>query len=561
MTLQFDDDKINQKISDVKGREEDAAVAAKAADEGLPFITLYPNTVETDALRLIPEEKAREAKILLFKLADKTLLFAVTDPKMTAATEIIRGLREAGYDLVAHVISEKNFEQCIILYKDLSFAKTSSSGSVGITAESLAKYVSKIKTVGDVKKTLEEISALKDVRLSETLEIILAGAIATMASDVRIEPEEHNSRLRFRLDGLLYDVFVVDTKVFSLLLSRIKLLSSLKLNTKGAGQDGRFSIVAGEEEIEVRTSVVPGSFGESIVLRILNPKSIAVSLETLGMNKKILPIIQNLISKPQGMILTTGPTGSGKTTTLYTFLRTVYQPEVKIVTIEDPVEYKLPGIVQTQADPNKGYTFLEGLRSALRQDPDIIMIGEIRDNETARVAIDAALTGHLVFSTLHTNNAAGAFTRLIDLGVNPKVLTSAVMAAMAQRLVRKLCESCKKEVPMQGEVKTKIEKIIDGMKKKIEVEYNEKMWVPVGCRECNGIGYKGRIGVYEAILSNAEIENVVRQSPSEREIKKAAETQNILTMREDGVLKILNGTTSVQELERVVDLNDYGFET
>src|SRR3989344_2974746 len=288
MTLQFDDDKINQKISDVKGREEDAAVAAKAADEGLPFITLYPNTVETDALRLIPEEKAREAKILLFKLADKTLLFAVTDPKMTAATEIIRGLREAGYYLVAHVISEKNFEQCIILYKDLSFAKTSSSGSVGITAESLAKYVSKIKTVGDVKKTLEEISALKDVRLSETLEIILAGAIATMASDVHIEPEEHNSRLRFRLDGMLYDVFVVDIK--------------------GAGQDGRFSIVAGEEEIEVRTSLVPGSFGESIVLRILNPKSIAVSLETLGMNKKILPIIQNLISKPQGMILTTGPT-------------------------------------------------------------------------------------------------------------------------------------------------------------------------------------------------------------------------------------------------------------
>ncbi|MBI2474574.1 MAG: type II/IV secretion system protein, partial [Candidatus Taylorbacteria bacterium] len=390
-----------------------------------------------------------------------------------------------------------------------------------------------------------------------TLEVILAGAIATLASDIHIEPEEHETRLRYRLDGMLYDVFTCDHKVYNLLLSRIKLLSGLKLNAKSEGQDGRYSIMAGNEEIEVRTSVVPGGYGESIVMRILNPKAIEVTLETLGMNDRLLPIIQDLIAKPQGMILTTGPTGSGKTTTLYTCLRTVYTKEIKIITIEDPIEYKLKGIVQTQADPSKGYSFLEGLRSALRQDPDVIMIGEIRDEETARVAVDAALTGHLVFSTLHTNNAAGAFTRLIDLGVNPKVLTSAVMAAMAQRLVRKLCENCRKKVPIEGKAKELIEKVLELIKKKGPVDYTGEMWVPGGCDQCNGIGYRGRIGVYEAILSNAAIETVVRQSPSEREIKKVAESQDIYTMQEDGVLKLIKGITSFDELQRVIDLAIY----
>jgi type II secretory ATPase GspE/PulE/Tfp pilus assembly ATPase PilB-like protein len=285
------------------------------------------------------------------------------------------------------------------------------------------------------KKKAENFDS-KIINTSRTLEIILAGAISTKASDIHLEAEEKDARLRYRLDGMLYDITTFDQKTFHSILSRIKLLSGLKLNVKSEAQDGRFAIAIGDGEIEIRTSIIPGGFGEASVLRILNPKSISVPLEDLGFNKKLLGIISELIARPQGMILTTGPTGSGKTTTLYAFLKKVYEPSLKILTIEDPIEYRLGGIVQTQVEEEKGYGFLSGLRSALRQDPDIIMVGEIRDEETARTAIDAALTGHLVFSTLHTNNAAGAFTRLIDLKANPKVITSAVSASLAQRLIR-----------------------------------------------------------------------------------------------------------------------------
>jgi type IV pilus assembly protein PilB len=559
MTLKFDDDKVNQKISDVRAKEEEDALSKQAEALGLPFVSLFPNMVEGDALRLITEEKAKHERLIPFKVNGKDVSVAVGDPDTGPVSPSLSELRNAGYQIEVYVTPQKNLEMCYEAYRGLSFASATATGSVDITNAALTEYISKVKTIIDVKKILDEITSQKGVRLTQTLEVILAGSIATTASDIHIEPEEHETRLRYRLDGMLYDVFSFDHKVYNLLLSRIKLLSGLKLNVKTEGQDGRFSIVAGEEEIEVRTSVVPGGYGESVVMRILNPKAIEVTLDTLGMNDRLLPLIKDLISKPQGMILTTGPTGSGKTTTLYTCLRTVYTKEIKIITIEDPIEYKLNGIVQTQAAPNKGYSFLEGLRSALRQDPDVIMIGEIRDEETARVAIDAALTGHLVFSTLHTNNAAGAFTRLIDLGVNPKVLTSAVMAAMAQRLIRKLCDNCRKKVPIDGKAKELVDKHVENMRKKGPVDYKGEMWLPVGCDQCNGIGYKGRVGVYEAILSTAEIENVVRQSPSEREIKRASEPQGIYSMQEDGVLKLIKGTTSFEELQRVIDLTIYDF--
>jgi type II secretory ATPase GspE/PulE/Tfp pilus assembly ATPase PilB-like protein len=260
------------------------------------------------------------------------------------------------------------------------------------------------------------------------------------------------------------------------------------------------------------------------------------------------------INKPHGMILTTGPTGSGKTTTLYAFLRKVHTSDIKIITIEDPIEYHLPGIVQTQTNSEKGYTFLEGLRSALRQDPDIIMVGEIRDRETAEIAVDAALTGHLVFSTLHTNTAAGTFPRLIDLGVNPKTLSSAISVSMAQRLVRKLCPKCRKEVLLDGPTKITIDAIVATIKDKSGITNTTKMWTAAGCPECNNSGYKGRVGIYEAILMDDAIEKIVRENPSEREIQKAAEPQGIPTMKQDGITQILNGVTSLEELLRVIDL-------
>jgi type II secretory ATPase GspE/PulE/Tfp pilus assembly ATPase PilB-like protein len=277
-------------------------------------------------------------------------------------------------------------------------------------------------------------------------------------------------------------------------------------------------------------------------------------MEELGIPKKLLSIIESEIKKPNGMLLTTGPTGSGKTTTLYAFLKKVHSPEVKIITIEDPIEYHLQGIVQTQVN-DKGYTFLEGLRSALRQDPDIIMVGEIRDSETASIAVNSSLTGHLVFSTLHTNSAAGSFPRLIDLGINPKIMSSSINIALAQRLLRKLCQFCKKEIVLEGETKKKIDEILNSIVDKTEIpKVTDKVCVAVGCEKCNNTGYKGRIGIYEGIKLNPSINEAINNNSSEDEIAKVALSEGILTMTQDGAIKILNGITTIEELERVISI-------
>ncbi len=334
--------------------------------------------------------------------------------------------------------------------------------------------------------------------------------------------------------------------------------------TSHMSQDGRFSISEGSDEISIRSSLIPGAYGEAIVMRILDPKSIQVNLEDIGIEPYLFSIIQHEISKPNGLILVTGPTGSGKTTTLYAFLRKIYSSETNIITIEDPIEYHLDGITQTQTNQKKGYTFAEGLRSALRQDPDVIMVGEIRDAETAGIAVQSSLTGHLVFSTLHTNNAAGVIPRLIDLEVNPKIMVSALSLSIAQRLVRKLCPSCKKETtPTDEEVKS-IKLVLESIKNeakdlsKYNIDPNApfKIFTKVGCDKCNMIGYKGRIGIFEAIKTDDAIEAIIPENPSEHEIKKVARAQGILSMRQDGVVKILNGITSVEEVQSVVDLNE-----
>ncbi|OHA87694.1 MAG: hypothetical protein A3A96_03045 [Candidatus Zambryskibacteria bacterium RIFCSPLOWO2_01_FULL_39_39] len=432
-------------------------------------------------------------------------------------------------------------------------------GALDIENEEIQDLVKKVKSGDDIKNSIEIVLAQKkSYRISRILEIILAGAISINASDIHLEPEENAVRLRYRLDGVLNDILNIDKDTFGLLLSRIKLISNLKLNIKGKAQDGRFSIKLGDIEIEIRTSLLPGGYGESVVLRVLNPNAISVPLEELGINEKLLDIILKELRKPNGMILNTGPTGSGKTTTLYAFLKKIYTPEIKIITIENPIEYHLKGIVQTQVEEEKGYTFLEGLRSALRQDPDVIMVGEIRDEETAEIAINSALTGHLVFSTLHTNNAAGTFPRLIDLGVNSKVITSAINIAMAQRLLRRLCNKCKKKAEL-GEKENELIKVItNGIVDKkylAGLDFNN-IYEAVGCKECNFTGFKGRTGIYEAILTDEKIESLVKENPSEREINKASQDQGILNMKQDGVIKILQGITSVDELRRVIDLEE-----
>ena len=491
-------------------------------------------------------------------MVDKKIDVAVLSPENEKTVELIGDLKRRGYIPEVFMVSHQSLEKVWSRYKDLSYSLETKSGALDISNEEIIEMTKRVTSLADVKKLIEGVLAMKRAyRISKILEIILAGAISLKASDVHLEPEEKDVRLRYRLDGILTDILHFDFETFELLLSRIKLISELKLNVKEKAQDGRFSIKLADVEIEVRTSLLPGPYDESVVMRVLNPDAIAVEFEALGIHPHLLMILKKEIRKPNGMILTTGPTGSGKTTTLYAFLKKIYTPDIKVVTIEDPIEYHLEGVVQTQAETEKGYGFAEGLRSALRQDPDVIMVGEIRDNETAVVAVNAALTGHLVLSTLHTNNAAGSFPRLLDLGVNPKVVSSALNVSIAQRLVRTLCETCKKKIPLEGKNKEAIDKVLARIPDSVYLDGIQRahIWATVGCPKCNGIGFRGRIGIYEAILIDDKIEKAVITNPSERDIREAAKGQKLLTLVEDGVIKVLAGVTTIEELDRVVDLS------
>lgn len=557
MSVQFNEDKSRQKLEDLREQEEEGLAEVMSQKYGLPYIDLSVSPVNIDALRVIKEAEAREAEVAPFNLVNKKIYLGIISPNNEKTADAIAALRDRGYTVTPFMVSHQSLQKVWARYKDLSYSLETKGGALDIANEEIQDLVKEVRTAEDIKKSIEQvISQKKSYRISRILEIILAGAIVVGASDVHIEPEESYVRLRYRLDGVLQNILEFDQATYNLLVSRIKLISNLKLNVKEKAQDGRFTIKINDMEIEVRTSLLPGGYGESVVLRVLNPNAISVSLDELGIDKKLLDIIMHELQKPNGMILNTGPTGSGKTTTLYAFLKKIHTPGIKIITIENPIEYHLPGIVQTQTDDEKGYTFLEGLRSALRQDPDVIMVGEIRDDETAEIAVNAALTGHLVFSTLHTNNAAGTFPRLIDLGVNPKVITSAINIAMAQRLVRKICPDCKKKIELTEKDKDIISKTLQSVKDKSYLEGVDQsaMYSGAGCEKCNFTGYRGRTGIYEAILTNEKIEEVVKENPSEREINKAAEDQTLLNMKQDGVLKVVKGITSLDELRRVIDL-------
>ena len=559
----FDEEKQNKQLDSLHKEEEEQLVEMLAESKyGLPYINLSRLAVDNEALRAIPEEEANKLKVAAFKLSGKNILIAVRSPSPELLQKLKEDMENRNLIPTFYMASLASLNKVWGRYKELSMAESSKIGGLDISGEILRETAKNIKRMQDIEKLISEAMEKNQVhKISRLLEIILAGAISIGASDIHIEPEVDRGRLRLRLDGVLQDVMFFKIEIYHLLNSRIKLLSGMKLTSKIA-QDGRFSITEGSEELSIRSSMIPGSYGESMVMRILDPKSIQISFEELGVEPYLLSIIEKEIDKPNGLILVTGPTGSGKTTTLYAFLQKIYSPDIKMITIEDPVEYRLKGVTQTQVNFKRGYNFSEGLRSILRQDPDVIMVGEIRDGETAEITVQSALTGHMVFSTLHTNNAAGVVPRLIDLGVNPKIMVSALSVSMAQRLVRKLCKLCKKEnSPTEAENKI-IETVLDGMKEEgkdlsrhnVSGKAPFKIFSAVGCEACNMTGYKGRIGIFEAIKTDEEMERIIPQNPSEREIKKVARMQGILSMRQDGVIKILNGITSLEEVQSVVDL-------
>jgi type II secretory ATPase GspE/PulE/Tfp pilus assembly ATPase PilB-like protein len=557
VTVTFNEAEGDKRIDFLKKREEEELAQVLSKKYGVEYVDLSLVAVNSDALRLVSEAESRDCEAAVFGRVGKRLSVAVRAPENPKVKALVQKLTEQGYEPTLFMCSQESLKRAFARYADLSYAKETKAGVFELSSEEVEELKNKVRSLEDIQKLINESLDIKHTyRVTRILEIILAGALATGASDVHFEPEEASVRLRYRLDGVLVDVLTFDQDTYHLALSRLKLLSGLKLNITGEAQDGRFSIKIAGDEIELRTSILPGNYAETVVLRILNPKAIGVALEELGLEEKLRLRIEHEIAKPNGMILTTGPTGSGKTTTLYAFLRKINQPGTKIITIEDPVEYHLPGIVQTQVD-KKNYTFAQGLRSALRQDPDIIMVGEIRDREVAETAINAALTGHLVFSTLHTNDAAGSFPRLIDLGVSEKVLSSSVNVAMAQRLLRKLCDKCKSQRAATGYEQKIIDRVLGELvDKSLMPQVTNQIWVAKtdGCTECHGRGYKGRIGVFEAIFMDRTIEEVLRNKPSEREVAEAAKSQAVPTMTQDGIIKVLRGVTDLTELGRVVDL-------
>ncbi|HEY4493839.1 MAG TPA: GspE/PulE family protein [Candidatus Paceibacterota bacterium] len=561
----FDEEKQKRQLDDLHKEEEEKLVASLAESKyGLPYIDLYRLSIDNEALRIVTEAEAREWRVAPFKLSGKNIFIAIRTPSDELFSNLKASAEKQSLIPVFYMASMASLNKVWDRYRELSMAESSKIGGLDISSEVLRETAKDINQMSDIEKLIKEVIEENKIhKISRLLEIILAGAIAIKASDIHIEPEKDRGRLRLRLDGILQDVIFFNSDIYRLLNSRVKLLSGMKLTTKIA-QDGRFNIMEGEEEISIRSSMIPGTYGESIVMRILDPKAIQVAFEGLGIEPYLLEIIEQEIRKPNGLILVTGPTGSGKTTTLYAFLRKIYSPDINIVTIEDPVEYHLIGITQTQVSPDKGYDFPEGLRSILRQDPDVIMVGEIRDGDTAKISVQSSLTGHMVFSTLHTNNAAGVIPRLIDLGVNPKIMVSALSISIAQRLVRKLCKSCKKEKVLDESETRLLKGVLESMKTenkdftkyRVDPSAPFKVFASVGCDKCNQTGYSGRIGIFEAIKTDEAIEKIMPENPSEREIKKVAGTQGILSMRQDGLLKILNGVTSIDEVQSVVDLTE-----
>ena len=515
-----------------------------------PYLDLSKTPIDVDALALVDEKRAREARLVPFQAAGKELGVVVADPLSPKTQAVIEDLKKRDFIPMVSVVSASGLEYALGFYRFVVKREEGITGRVDIAQERIDELAKTLKNLPDLKKAIAEF---KSPYVSQILEIVLAGALANRASDIHLEPSSEKADFRLRIDGLLHEAAEIQTAVYESLVTRIKLLSNLKINIHDEAQDGRFTIGAGKAEIEIRTSVIPSEFGETIVLRILDPAGIHVTLADLGLRSDDLKIIEEELNKPNGMILNTGPTGSGKTTTLYAFLQTVYEPESKIITIEDPIEYHLEGIEQTQVNPEANYTFANGLRSILRQDPDIILVGEIRDLETAEIAMHSALTGHLVFSTLHTNSAVGAIPRLIDLGVRSSIIAPSLNLIIAQRLVRRLCQKCRVPAEIGADLKKKIEKFLAAMPPRLNRgDYKEaKVFSPKGCEQCNNFGYRGRVAIYELLRIDPAVEELIAKEPTELEVEKLAFKQGMTTMQEDGILKAIAGGTTFEEVERL----------
>jgi len=544
-------EKLEEKISDIRLREIEKATIEKAEQIGLPYINFqdgYP--IPPEAIACIPRAEAERLKTVVFYRGGDQIRIATSEPSKEVDKLKDKLAKDFAATVVTYLISSTSLDIALKLYDALPEIKEVIYG-VRIEEATLEKYANEITDLKKLQETIVKVST------SDIVALILGGGLKLNASDIHIEAEEKDVRIRYRIDGELNDAAILPRDAWKQLISRFKLLAGVKMNVDDIPQDGRITIYLTNEKVDIRVSFLPTAFGESVVMRLLRPKSIALEFEQLGVRGRAWEQLKREIERPNGMIITTGPTGSGKTTTLYAILKRLNTPNIKIITLEEPIEYKLQGINQSQVDYSKDYTFAKGLRSILRQDPDVVMVGEIRDLDTAEVAIQAALTGHLVISTIHTNSAAGAIPRFLSMGVKPFLLAPAINCVIGQRLVRRINPEVKVPIELApsilAQVKSELAKLHPDVLKEYKVDLNNLKFY--GPKEDAEQPYKGRIGIYEIFSMNKEIEKIILSGHvSEYDIIDIALKNGMITMAQDGLLKALDGLTTVEEVLRAAEL-------
>lgn len=515
----------------------DKITQAKAQILNVPFVKLEGKAISTDILNLVPEPAARRYRIIPFEKSKDELWVAMEDPLDIQIIQFVE--KRSGMRV-------KSF---LALTEDILKA-ISDQYSQNLTSD-VTSALKEVQSVKPEEETQQGTEIIREAPISNIIDQLLEYAIKTHASDIHIEPQEDRTRVRYRIDGILQEKILLPKGVHEALVSRIKILAVLKIDEKRLPQDGRFTFTFEHNVVDLRVSTVPTVFGEKVVMRLLPKSTVAPTLLELGLRGVSLKALEGQFLRTHGIILMCGPTGSGKTTTLYSILSKISTTRVNVVTIEDPVEYQIPGVNQVQVNPAVGLTFASALRNFLRQDPNIIMVGEIRDTETADLAIQAALTGHQVFSTVHTNSAAGAPPRLLDMGVEPFLLTSALNAVVGQRVVRKICPHCKIEFNAPVEVCENIKQVLGNILPNSVTATNMKVYKGQGCSFCGNTGYLGRIGIYEVLVMTETISKLILERASSGAIEKAAIAEGMITMKQDGYMKVLEGVTTLEEVLRV----------
>lgn len=544
---------LTDKMQEIKIREKEKLAQEMAGTFGLPYIALRGFPIAPEALILIRKQESEEKQVVCFFKVKEQIRLATTNP--SEAIEAIRAriAEEQHSNVDVYYISEDSFQAAFKLYDVLPIPKEVIYG-YRIDETDLLKYEKQLSDFHELQQQITKVNT------TDIITLIIGASLKANASDIHVEAEEDGVKIRFRMDGTLNEAAKLPRTAWQQMIGRLKLLSGVKINVESVPQDGRITIYLPNEKIDIRVSFLPTAFGESVVMRLLRPKAVALEFDSLGIKGLALERLQKEIDRPNGMIVTTGPTGSGKTTTLYAILKKLNDPGVKIITLEDPVEYKLSGINQSQIEHSKDYDFAKGLRSILRQDPDIVMVGEIRDLETAEISIQAALTGHLVVSTIHTNSAAGAIPRFLSMGVKPFLLAPALNAVIGQRLVRRLCPDCKVDVTLGPGQFEEVRRVLAAISPKsgvqVDLEHLAFKGPGAGCKTCNNLKYKGRVGIYEIFTMTKEIEQeVLSKEVSEFMIQEMAVKGGMLTMAQDGLLKALEGATSVDEILSVANID------